>query len=143
MKELLTLIRLHQNELDELRRQLVSLEEQREKLIQLATRIHEELLHEREAAMSQPQMGAYLVDYEKRVKERQTEIAKETVRLDQQIDQLSAAISESFSELKKYEIVRDQRMEAERLKRAKQDQAALDEAGANQFGRQKNKNEGS
>lgn len=143
MKELLTLIRLHQNELDELRRQLVSLEEQREKLIQLATRIHHELLHEREAAMNQPQMGAYLVDYEKRVKERQTEIAKETVRLDQQIEQLSAAISESFSELKKYEIVRDQRVEAEKQKQAKREQAALDEAGANQFGRQKNKNEGS
>lgn len=140
MKGIHTLITLHQRELDGLRRQHVQLEEQKEKLIQLAAKLHNELMKERELAVKDPTMAAYMGDFEKRIKNRQMEIAKEVIQLDQRIAQLLAAITESFGELKKYEITRDNALEREKAKVDQQEQEMLDEVGIQQFSRKDDTN---
>jgi flagellar export protein FliJ len=135
MKGINTLIKLHQRELDALRRQLVQLEEQKEQLIQLAGKLHRELMNERELAVKDPTMAAYMGDFEKRIKNRQLEIAKEVIQIDQRSSQLAAAIAESFGELKKYEITRDNEHEREQAKANQREQEMLDEIGMQQFSR--------
>lgn len=132
-----TLIKLHKRELDTLRRELVRKEEQKESLIQLATKLHHELMRERELAAEQPTMAAYMGDYEKRIAKRQLAIAQDVIQVDGDIMQLSAAIAERFGELKKYEITRDNRIERERAAEATREQIMMDELGAQQFSRKK------
>jgi flagellar protein FliJ len=140
MKGIDTLIKMHQRDLDGLRRRQVQLQDQREGLIQLATRLHEELMEERRLASENPATAAYMGDFEKKMKKRQIDIAKEVVQLDQQLAQLAAAIAESFGELKKYEITRDAEAERERARLDQQEQKALDEMGIQQFSRRNDSN---
>ncbi|MCH2546616.1 MAG: hypothetical protein MK052_03255 [Alphaproteobacteria bacterium] len=133
MKGLDTLIKVHQRKLDELRRQMVQLEEQREQLIATAGKLHNELMQERELAAQNPSMAAYMGDFEKRVQARQLEIAKEVVQLDIRLQQLSGAIAESFGEMKKYEITRDNEKERARIIADRKEQSMLDEVGLQQF----------
>ena len=135
MQGIHTLIKLHQRELDNLRRELVKQEEQRASLIELAAKLHEELMRERELAINDPFSAAYMGDYEKRMKKRQFNIAKEVIQIDQQIAKLAASIAESFGELKKYEITRDNQAERERAAEDRREQATLDEVSIQQFSR--------
>lgn len=131
-----TLIKMHQRELDTLRRQLVDQEAQKEQLIQVATKLHRELLQERELAAGNPiGMAQYMAGYEKRMQQRQVEIAQEVIAIEQKIGELSAAIAERFSELKKYEITRDNQIAREKAAEAGREQAAMDEVGLQQFSR--------
>lgn len=130
-----TLIKMHQRELDALRRQLVQQEEQKQQLIELATKLHEELLRERELAAQEPAMAAYMGDFEKRIQKRQLGIAQEVIRIDDEIAQLSAAITERFGELKKYEITRDNQIAREKAAEDAREQNRLDEVGLQQFSR--------
>lgn len=135
MQGIHTLIKLHQRELDGLRRQMVQKEEQRQQLIDLATTLHQELMNERMLAAENPTMAAYMGDYEKKVQKRQLGIAQEVIQIDQQISQLSAAIAESFGELKKYEITRDNQIARDKATADSREQAMLDEVGLQQFAR--------
>lgn len=131
-----TLIKLHRRELDALRRDLVRKEEEREQLIQLAARLHEELMRERELAVEDPITSAqYLAGFEKRIQKRQLDIAKEVIRIDGELLQLSAAIAERFGELKKYEITRENRLAREKAEEDSRDQKMMDELGLQQFTR--------
>lgn len=139
MKGIHTLIKLHQRQLDEQRRQLVQLEEQRQQLIDLAVRLQNQLMDERQLAVENPLMAAYMGDFEKRIAKRQLDIAQEVVKLDAQMQQLSAAIAESFGELKKYEITRDNEKAREQAKADRREQSMLDEVALQQFGRKDDK----
>lgn len=139
MKGIHTLIKMHQRQLDELRRRLVQLEEQKQQLIELATKLHHELMEERQLAAESPMMSSYMGDFEKRVAKRQLGIAQEVVKLDVEMQQLSAAIAESFGELKKYEITRDNDMAREQAKADLREQNMLDEVAIQQFTRKDDK----
>ena len=104
MKGLKTLIKLNKRTLDDLRRKMGALENQKNQLLLLSKTLHEELVREMELATKTPEMQNFFGDFAKRIKNRQTEIAKEVQALDKQMDALRAEISEAFSELKKYEI---------------------------------------
>lgn len=131
-----TLIKMHQRELDTLRRELVIQEEKKEQLIQVATKLHHELLQERELAAENPVgMAQYMAGYEKRMQQRQLDIAQEVILIEQELGKLSAAIAERFSELKKYEITRDNQIAREKAAEAGREQAVMDEVGLQQFSR--------
>lgn len=138
MKGLETLIKLQRRELDRLRKEQVQLEEKREQLLALAAKLHGELMEERRLAAENPLMAGYMGDYEKRVKNRQLEIAKETIGLDQRLAQLAMAISEAFGELKKYEITRDNRKAQAKATIERREQGQMDEVGLQQFVRKDN-----
>lgn len=135
MKGINTLIKMHQRKLDELRREQVRLQEQREQLIQLTVKLQNELMEERALAAENPTMAAYMGDFEKRMKKRQLDVTKEVIQIDAQIAQYTAAIAESFGELKKYEITRDNEEARTRAKTDRREQDMLDEVGLQQFGR--------
>lgn len=136
MQGIETLIKMHQRELDALRREMVQQEEQKEQLIQLATKLFEELMRERELASENPVgMAQYMAGYEKRMQQRQLGIAQEVIQIDMEIQRLSAAIAERFGELKKYEITRDNRLAREQAAEAGREQATMDEVGLQQFSR--------
>lgn len=138
MKGLETLIKLQKRDLDRLRKEQVQLEEKREQLLALAAKLHGELMEERRLAIENPLMAGYMGDYEKRVKNRQLEIAKETIGIDQRLAQLAMAISEAFGELKKYEITRDNRREQAKSAADRREQGQMDELGLQQFVRKDN-----
>lgn len=130
-----TLIKLHQRELDTLRRQLLEAEEQRGQLLQLATQLHKELLEERGIAAEMPHAAAYMAEFEKRMQKRQLAIAQEIIALDKRLAELSAAIVESFGELKKYEITRDAQAARAKATADRREQGMLDEVAIQQFSR--------
>lgn len=133
MKGLDTLIKLQKRALDDLRRQLVSLENQKEQLIQLSVKLQNDLMKEREVAAQMVHMGQYLADFTKKTQARQLEIAKEVIKLDSEMLQLGAAIAESFGELKKYEIAKEKQLERAAEKQKRTENQMLDEMGLQQF----------
>jgi flagellar export protein FliJ len=107
MKGLATLIKLHKRTLDELRRSMASLENQKEQLLLLSRTLQEELKKEMELAAKTPEMRGFFGDFAKRMRVRQEKIAAEIKELDKQMDKLRGEIAEAFSELKKYEIAEE------------------------------------
>lgn len=141
MKGLDTLIKLTKRNLDALRRQLVNLENQKEQLIQLSVKLENDLRREREIAATTMHMGKYLDDFAKKTKARQVEIAKEVIKLDGEIFQVTAAITEAFGELKKYEIAKENEKARQAEKQKRVETAMLDEMGLQQFVRRGNDSE--
>lgn len=104
MKGLKTLIKLNKRALDDLRRQMNMLENQKAQLLQLSAKLREDLINEMKLASKTPEMGNFFGDFSKRMQARQAEIASEVRSLERQMDELNIKISEAFSELKKFEI---------------------------------------
>lgn len=133
MKSLKTLIRLQKRELDQLRKQLVTFEKQREHLITMIERLQYDLVREIETAKELTEMRGFFGDYSKSIKHRQKALAANVVQVETQIQNLMLQIQNHFAELKKYEIAYERYIEAEKKKQAKQEQAVLDEAGLRNF----------
>ena len=135
MKGLSTLIKLHKRTLDELRRQMLSLENQKAQLQQASANLNKELQDEMQAAKKQADMSGFFGGFAKRIQKRQEEIAKEIRSLDQQMAKLNNEITEAYAEVKKYEIAQEnaKRREAEEEKR--KETIAMDEIAGQQFRR--------
>lgn len=138
MKSLNTLIRLQSRKVDELRRRFGQLENQKQQLISRSDALAEELKKEVEMAGKSPEMGAFFGGFADRIKSRRADIALEIAKVEKQIAELSEQVRAAFSELKKFEIVRDQRLAAKRAKEAKQEAEALDEMAILMHGRKEN-----
>ena len=104
MKGLNTLIKLHKRTLDELRRKMAALENQKIQLLQASARLDEELASEIKTASKTPELGQFFGGFSNRIKNRQLDIAREVAKLDKQIEALNSEIRDAFSELKKFEI---------------------------------------
>lgn len=138
MKGMKTLIKMQQKDLDELRREQTMLEEQREQLISLLTRLENEMNEERKLAEGRMEMARYLEDYGLRVKERQMAIVQEIVQINIRLEQLGELISAAFGELKKYEITKDNFDKRVQAAVDRREQIMLDEVGLRQFTRKDN-----
>ena len=140
MKGLATLIKLHKRTLDELRRKMVSLENQKNQLRLLSARLNQELEDEMQTAGKQPEMAHFFGDFATRIKKRQEGIAKEVQSLDTQMDKLGEHIAEAYAEVKKFEIAKKniERRAAEAVKR--KETIELDEIAGQQH-RRKHKND--
>jgi hypothetical protein len=132
LKTMNTLIKLHKRRVEVMRREMVTLEEERRQLQELSARLKEEHAREMRLSAEDPKVGAFFGAYSKRMKERQEGVIKEITRLNGEIDAKTDAIREEFSEQKKYEIAR------EHAKKRLSDEARLrvqqrfDEIGAQQ-----------
>ena len=135
MKGINTLIKMHQRNLDALRREQSELQTQREKWLQLSARLHEELQKERRLAVEKPEMGAYMAGYVKKVQKRQVEITQEVINIDVQLAKLADQITESFGELKKYEITREEDIKRRAHQQLKKEELDMDEIGMQRFSR--------
>lgn len=137
MKTLNTLIRLHKRTLDELRRNMTALENQKIQLQQTIITLQKELDTEVSLAGKQLEMANFFGGFAKRIKNRQENIHKEIIALDGKIEALNKEIFTAFAELKKYEIAR----ENARLKAAEEEKRKetllLDEIASRQHQRNK------
>lgn len=135
MKGINTLIKLSKRNLDELRREMGGLQNQKAQLEQATLKLSEELKKEIEIAGKQPEMSAFFGGFSKRIKNRQEEIVAEIKKLDDKMKKLSEKIAEAFSELKKYEIAKENHRLREEEKQRMRETAQLDEIASQQFRR--------
>lgn len=135
MKGLATLIKLHKRNLDELRRKMVSLENQKVQLRLLSAKLNEELKEEIRLASQRPEMGNFFGDFAKRIKTRQEDIAAEIKALDKQMEKLQDEIAAEFAEVKKFEIAQENERLRARAKEARKETIVLDEIASQQHRR--------
>jgi len=133
MKALNTLIRIHKRNLDELRRNMVALENQKAKLEQAIIILHQELDKEIALASTQPEMSNFFGEFAKRIKGRQETLRQEIIAINIKIKTLNDDIFAEFTEIKKFEIARENKKT--RLKDAenRKETLMLDEIASQQF----------
>lgn len=133
MKTFDTLIRLHKRTLDELRRDMVALETQKSQLQQAIVNLQKELDKEMVLAGQQPEMSNFFGEFAKRVKTRQETLRGEISTIDGKITTLNQKIFEAFTELKKYEIAKENAKQRAREAENRKETIMLDEIAAQQF----------
>lgn len=138
MKALNTLIRIHKRNLDELRRNMVALENQKAQLEQAIIVLHQELDREIALASKQPEMSNFFGEFAKRIKGRQETLRQEIIAIDIKINELNDQIFAEFTEIKKFEISRENKKT--RLKEAenRKETLMLDEIASQQFQKKQN-----
>lgn len=137
MKGLLTLIKLHKRKLDELRRKMVSLENQKSQLELAIVKLQEELKREMELAAERPEMSGFFGDFAKRIKKRQEDIRAEIKKVEAEMAKLADEIAAEFGELKKYEIALANAKRRATEEQNRKDTIALDEIAGQQFRKKK------
>jgi flagellar export protein FliJ len=141
MKGLATLIKLRRRSLDELRRKMVTLENQKRQLQEATARLREELQREMEMAGKRPEMANFFGGFAKRIKTRRDTIAAEITSLDKQMDKLTDEIADAYGEVKKFEIAEENAQKRTEEKEKRRDTVALDEMAAQQDRRRKSEEE--
>lgn len=140
MKGLATLIKLKKRALDELRRQMVALENQKQQFIELSEHLEKELKREILLLKTAPEMSVYFGNFSKRMKQRQETVTQEIKKLDKRIQKLSEEISEAFSELKKFEIAKENAEKRAAKEWQRKEMIRLDEVAIQQDRQKKNQN---
>jgi len=74
-KGILTLIKLAKKRLDDLRREMASLENQKMQLLQLTKKLKDELAEEIKLGSQRPDMGRFFGQYAKRMQKRMEDVA--------------------------------------------------------------------
>ncbi len=105
MKSLNTIIKLHKNELDELRKALVKFEEEKEQLIYYNKKLEEDLAKEEAVVGDNLDLKDMLLKYRKKTKERQNTISISIRDLNNMITRVKEDITTKFAEMKKFEIL--------------------------------------
>ena len=129
MKGLRTLIRLHKQDLDELRREMAALEGRRAALIDRRKMLDRELAEEQRFVAETPNMAFAYGAYAQRVIAERADIAERKQALEDDIAALGERVAEAYAELKKYEIAMSQRLRRQRAEAARREQRDLDELG--------------
>jgi len=129
MKGLKTLIRIQKRELDELRKQIIPLEEKKQSYIQRIQDLSQELQDEIAAASELIELRGFFGDFSETIKKKQKELSARIARVEYQIQQLTVEVTKKFTELKKYEIAYDRYLERVAKEKAHKQQQELDEIG--------------
>ena len=130
MKALRTLIRLHRQAVDEVRRRLAALERRLDQLVRDARLLEVRLAEEQALVAGNPGLGFGYGPYARRVILERRRLEEGRLETEKEIAKVRDQLAEAFAELKKYEIARDARArrlmrEAERRERILLDEIAL------------------
>ncbi len=132
MKGLTTLIKLSKRTLDELRRKMTALENQKAQLEQAIINLKLEVEMEMATAAKRPEMGAFFGGFTKRMKQREFDLRAEIAKIEKQMEVLAEEITIAYAELKKYEIALENAQAREREKMARRETELLDEIAGQQ-----------
>lgn len=132
-KGLHTLIKVHKNQLDQLRKEQSSLLNQKDSLLALSEQLQQEVEEEKRLAEEDIELMKAFGPYAARMRKRREEIAKEVAVLDTKLEQVGEFIAVKFEELKRYEIARDNRARREALKAKRVEDKVMDEIGNTMF----------
>ena len=129
-----TLIRLSKWRLDELRRILQELQDQEDTLRRLLRELAEQVIVEMNASADQPHEGGLMfAAYYRVAQERAEALENAIVEVQLRIEVARDNVAEGYKELKTYEIAEENRVEALRQERARQEQITTDEQAITQF----------
>lgn len=134
MKGLPNLIRLHRWRLDEKRRNLAELERLAAELRDQGVRIEENMRSEQKVAVNSPEAGFAYGNYAKAVIARRATLAASLAEVQLKISETADDVTQSFQELKRFEIAQEHREKAARERAARLEQFAFDELGARRHG---------
>lgn len=129
MKSLDTLIRLQKWQLDEKRRQVVELRRMQDDLAASIARLDEDIANEAVLARKDPALGANFGAFAQAADARKKKLVGSLSDLDSQIEVVEGEIAESFAELKKIELTKENREARIRKSLDRRNQATLDEVG--------------
>lgn len=136
VKTLNTLIKIHKQRADFLRRELITLEDELHQLQALIARLKHEHEQEMQMVVSDPSYSKFFGTYSVHVRHKIASIGEEIKRLQEAVEAKRVEISEEYSEQKKYEIALDNA----KARIAEEDkhrlQSRFDEVANQQFMRQ-------
>jgi len=133
MKSLATLIKLYRKRLDDKRLELVREEELLEELHKILERIREEMRNEKAIAENSVPASYYFPAYIEQAVNTERRIESLIDEQRKKIEAIQEEIAEEFSELKKYEILREIKQKAEVKEEERIEQMQLDEIATNSF----------
>ena len=134
-KALETLIRLRRQALDQRRKRLAALEQGRRALDDERAELERSVLVEQHVAAGDPGLISAYAGFARRVMAARAALDVKSAALDQEIAAAQDEISIAFSELKKFEIARNERRRREATEAARQETRAIDEVGLAGFRR--------
>lgn len=135
MRGLTTLIRLHKSAVDDRRRVLAALREQRQNLVDELETLERDLLREQAVAAGALEASLTYAGFARHVIGERERLNRAIAVMDGEIARAEDALAEAFQELKRYELALEeqQRRRAEELKR--HETQRLDETAGVRFGR--------
>lgn len=107
IKTLSTLIKVHKQQTDILRREMMALETEIHQLQTLGDRLRAEHEQEMKMVIKNPSYAGFFGAYSASVKRKLKGIDEEIMRLNRAVEEKRAAIAQEYSEQKKYEVARE------------------------------------
>ncbi len=133
MKSLDIIIKMNDRALEEKRRELVECEEQKEQLEGYTKKMDRELEAERQFIDSDPMFGAHFLKYKDTIKKRQALIAKSIIDINDKMFGINQEIIFIFSEVKKYETIRKNKILQQEKEAKIKEGKELDEIAINNY----------
>lgn len=137
MSALESLIRVNRWRLDEQRRQLAELDRLAERLRGESLRLEQELANEQRAAGASYEAGLGYPNFAQDVIERRRKLAASLAEVESQIAAARDAVSETFGEMKRYELAAANRAKRDRLAAARKQGIAQDEIAMQMYRRRR------
>ncbi len=129
-KDLANIIRVHEWRVDEKRRKLGDLLRLLSDLEAQAQRLEAELGREQKIAAASPNEAAYAYGgYALKVIERRETLAQSVSKAEREISEARESLREAYRELKKFEVVQENRERVQAQELARRETATLDEIG--------------
>ena len=135
MKGIDSLIRLHKWRLDEERRRLLELESMVLDFDRRLAALDAELEHEAEVATRSMDAGVSFGGYAAAVRDRRERLVQSKAEIEAEVVNVREVVSRAFQELKRYEIVAEDRRRRAAIKEKRAQQRVLDDVGMEQFRR--------
>jgi len=125
------MIRLHKWQLDEKRRDMVSLEKMKQEFLQSLADLEQELEAEQKHVADSPVVSIAYAGYAQQVIVRRANIENSIVELEASIENMKDQVAEAFRELKKYEVVEQRKLDRKKADLDRREQDELDELSLN------------
>ena len=130
MKSLKTLIKLRKDELDKRRKELSEIEQRQQLLINEYEELGRKIEKETRAASEFPEMALTFASFLKKAMKRREDLMRNIKQLQTVIDKKRDELQTAFGELKKLEIVLDNKIAEAYREELKREQLKLDEIAA-------------
>lgn len=127
MKSALTLMKIKQQSLDDLKRKVAVLENKKADIERTIDQLTKRLEDELRAAETMPDMTQFFGDFSSHIKKRQDQLRQMAKRTEIEIEKLAEQVRALFREIKSYEQVYKNWQKAEAKKQADREQATLDD----------------
>lgn len=124
---------MHKKELDDKRLEIVRLEKQKEQLNSYHEQMRIELESEYQFILKEPEFSGSFGSYKNKITERQNNINLAVKDINKMLAKLNEEIAIIFGEVKKYEIILDQKKQQQIKEESEKEDKFLNEMALNNF----------